>query len=201
MSKLIEHALDKPEQLELMVGYLQGRRNIPLSPMLKEILDRLNFTYDQLIAYRQEKQVIAVLLHKYGYSTHQARADIQYAKRIYNYIPHDHKNFDYMFLVEQGWGLYNRAIEAGDLKTASSVYATIFAAHLKIRQEEAAKTDTPPPAFLVVQTNPELLGRAIPSEADIKAGMAKWLKSKSNEGDLQYTPFKEVAKHGARKGK
>lgn len=196
MSALIEHALDNPEKLGLILSYIQGK-DVPINEDLKEILRRLEFAYDNLMNYRVEKTVESVLKRKYGYSTTQARQDLNYAKRIYNYAHADTKNFDYFFTQQMLLSLYNRALDEGNLSVAEKVLATYSRNQMKVRDEASENNNPKGIVLLVVKPDPTLLGRPIPTAKQLEQKMKEWLKPKIGEGTMDYTPFEEIIKSGS----
>lgn len=184
-SKLLEKYENNPESLEMIIQFLRGRRNIPLPEKVKDILNRLNYAMDQLISLRDEKEVVAYLMHKYGYSKYQAENDIADSKRCHNYLDPDLKNFDYNFVKKQMWMLINKAIEKEDLKTAGTLMSKLYDDAREMRKE-GDKPPIVPPVVIIIGTNPELLNKKnLPSDAEIEKEMAGWLKGKRGDSFVQ----------------
>lgn len=192
MSRLLEKYENDPESLELIIQFLRGRSNVALPAKLKEILDRLNYAYDQLVATRDEDEVSAYLVAKYGYTEYQAKNDLMDAKRIHNYITPELKNFEYGFLIKQGWMLYNKALEEKDLRTAKDIWKEMLKENAELRKE-GEKPPVEPPVMLIISSDPSLLGKkSLPSESELLRKIKEWNTSKQGESFIQDVDFQEL---------
>lgn len=177
--------------LDKIVRYLNdGEGRAKLNPQLQQALDRYDFTDNQIRKFKRKSKVLERIMLKYDLSRSQAEKIYYETKEVFNSMPRCTKNYDTEFLIEQGWILYDKAMEAGDFKAAASVFKTLVETFDKHNDNEAP-IEIPQPSIIVMTADPSQLGMKHYSKDEWDAKFKKWTASKRkvdlNIQDVEFT--------------
>jgi hypothetical protein len=186
-------ALTAPTERDLdkIIRYLNdGEGRAKLSPELQKSLDRYDFTDNQIRKFKRKSKVLERIMLKFNVSRAFAERIYYETKEVFNSVPRCTKSYDTEFLIEQGWILYDKAMEAGDFKAAASVFKTLVETFDKHNDREIP-VEIPQPSIIVMTADPAQLGLKPFSKDEWDAKFKKWTSAKRkvdlNIQDVEFT--------------